>query len=59
MKITNEKKNMLIHAWNYCDAEDKSTEFTLQYMADLAGVTYEDASNFMFNYERTDKDFEL
>jgi hypothetical protein len=31
-------KNKLFEAWIYCDENDKSTEFMLQYMQDFAGV---------------------
>ena len=57
MKLPTKLK--LIHAWNYCDGEDKSTEFTLQYMADLAGVDYSTAVDFMFNHERTEEELDL
>lgn len=30
-------------AWEWCNAEDKSTEFLLQFMADIAGVSHEQA----------------
>lgn len=40
--MTQNQINQLIEAWNYCDDEDKSTEFMLAYMADSAGVDYDD-----------------
>ena len=33
-----ETKRKLLEAWQYCDNEDKSTEFMLEYMQDFAGV---------------------
>lgn len=43
-KIT---KLKLVEAWNWCDSEDKSTEFMFQYMADTAGVDYDVAVGFV------------
>ena len=31
-------KITLAEAWRHCDIHDKSTEFMLQYMQDMAGV---------------------
>jgi len=38
-KLSIEKCIILQEAREYCDKEDKSTEFMLQYMADKAGIT--------------------
>lgn len=43
-------KESLYMAWDICDEEDKSTEYTLQFMADTAEVEYDVAVNFMTNY---------
>ena len=32
---------LLLEAWQYCDDEDKSTEFMLQYMQDHANVDFD------------------
>lgn len=40
-------KLLLVEAWNWCDENDKSTEFMLQYMADTAGVDYDVAVDFV------------
>lgn len=46
----NEKtKELLFTAWAFCDQEDKSTEFMLQYMADVANVEYDEAVDFVVN----------
>jgi hypothetical protein len=42
--ITKEK---LLTAWQYCDEEDKSTEYMLQYMQDVAGVDMDCVISFM------------
>jgi hypothetical protein len=42
-----ETKDKLFEAWAYCDEADKSTEFTLQYMSDYAGVEYDVAVQFV------------
>ncbi|WP_372770422.1 hypothetical protein [Lutibacter sp.] len=52
-------KQMLLNAWNFCEKNNKSTEFTIELMADLANVPYDNALDFMFNYPRTKKDLEL
>lgn len=40
-------KNKLFGAWQYCDDNDKSTEYMLQYMQDYAGVDLDCVINFM------------
>jgi hypothetical protein len=40
-------RNKLLKAWQYCDDEDKSTEFMLQYMQDFAGVDLDCVIAFM------------
>jgi hypothetical protein len=40
-------KEKLLTAWQYCDDEDKSTEFMLQYMQDFAGVDLDCVISFM------------
>ena len=42
-----ETRNKLFEAWQYCDDNDKSTEFMLQYMQDFAGVDLDCVINFM------------
>jgi hypothetical protein len=42
-----ETKNKLFEAWAYCDWEDKSTEFMLQYMQDVSGCGLDSVINFM------------
>lgn len=42
-------KNALFEAWAFCDEQDKSTAFMLQYMADHAGVEYDVAVDFVVN----------
>lgn len=43
-KLTRQK---LMEAQNYCDNNDKSTEFMLQYMQDYAGVDLDCVINFI------------
>jgi len=47
-------RNRLLAAWQYCDDEDKSTEFMLQFMQDNAGVDLDCVLNFLQN--TTDKE---
>jgi len=37
----------LFEAWQYCDEEDKSTEYMLAYMQDFAGVDLDCVMNFI------------
>lgn len=57
--MSDQTKALLISAWNYCDREDKSTEFMFVYMADVAGVEYDTAVDFVMGYERTEEDMKL
>lgn len=43
-------KERLYMAWEICDEEDRSTEYTLQFMADTAEVEYDTVVNFMVKY---------
>ena len=45
MKITT--KNKLLAAWEHCDDNDKSTEFMLEYMQDMANVDLDCVMNFI------------
>lgn len=49
MKDTTKIK--LAEAWKYCDEEDKSTEFMLQYMADSANISLDTVIMFLEKYE--------
>jgi hypothetical protein len=40
-------KEILLKAWQYCDINDKSTEFMLQYMQDVANVSFDCVINFI------------
>ena len=40
-------RNKLLAAWQYCDDEDKSTEFMIQSMMDNAKVDMDCVVNFM------------
>ena len=39
--MTKQQKQIILQAWDYCDDKDKSTEFMLAYMADMAKLDYE------------------
>jgi len=52
-----ETKQKLLTAWQYCDYEDKSTEYMLAYMQDFASVDLDCVINFIqktTNKERLD-----
>ena len=40
-------KQKLIEAWEYCDENDKSTEFMLQFMQDVAKVDLDCVLDFL------------
>jgi len=40
-------KNKLLEAWQYCDDNDKSSEFMLAYMQDEANVNFDCVVNFI------------
>ena len=42
-----ETKNKLLYAWLFCDENDKSTEFMIQYMQDEANVSLDCVMNFI------------
>ena len=42
-----ETRERLFTAWAWCDEEDKSTEFMLQYMQDVAHVSLDTVLNFL------------
>ncbi len=45
--ITPEQEILLIDAKQYCDDEDKSTEFMLEYMQDVAQVDLDTVIEFL------------
>lgn len=45
--IKENKAKMLNDAWQYCDENDKSTEYMLQYMQDYAGVDLDEVLVFL------------
>ncbi len=45
--MTEEQQQQILVAWEYCDEEDKSTEFMLQYMSDVSGVDYDEVVDFV------------
>ena len=48
MKV--ETRLLLKEAWKYCDENDKSTEFMLQYMQDVAHVNLDTVLVFLEKY---------
>ena len=45
--ITETQREMLAEAQRWCDAEDKSTEFMIQYMQDYASVDFDDVIEYL------------
>ena len=45
--LSNKQKLMIMEAWDYCDTEDKSTEFMLQYMSDVSGADYDTVVDYI------------
>ena len=50
MKETTKQK--LQEAQIFCDENDKSTEFMIQYMQDFAGVNFDCVINFLENHSK-------
>lgn len=48
-KPTDQEKteHILLLSWAWCDHEDKSTEFMLQYMTDMAEIDYDEVVDFI------------
>ena len=46
-KITDQQREMLIEARDYCNEHDKSTEFMMQYMQDTANVSFDQVVQFL------------
>lgn len=44
-----DKNEMLQYGYNYCNENDKSTEFMLQFMQDVAGATLDEVLEFLEN----------
>ena len=44
-------KELLTEAWQYCDENDKSSEFMLQYMQDAANVNLDCVINFLRKWD--------
>lgn len=47
MPISNQQRKMLLAAWDFCDKEEKSTEYMFQYMADTANADYDEVVDFV------------
>jgi hypothetical protein len=45
--MTKQTKDLLTEAYNYCDENEKSTEFMLQYMQDFANVDLDTVLDFI------------
>ena len=51
--MTPKQKQILLEAWDYCDEEDKSTEFMLQYMSDSSGLSYDRVVEYVCSDQST------
>lgn len=49
--MTKEQKEIILDAWIYCDEEDKSTEFMLQYMSNASKVNYDEVVEYIVSKE--------
>lgn len=45
--MTDAQKHLFFWAWAWCDHEDKSTEFMIQYMSDIADIEYGDVVGYI------------
>jgi len=48
-------RNLLKEAQQYCDDEERSTEFMLQYMQDFAGVDLDCVLNYLESNQKEDE----
>ena len=53
--MNKETKIKLLAAWQYCDDEDKSTEFMLQFMQDVSGLDLDDVLEFIENTDEENR----
>jgi hypothetical protein len=51
--MTENQKQGILKAWAYCDEEDKSTEFMLQFMTDWTGLAYEEVVEYIASPQST------
>lgn len=47
--MTPQQKQIILIAWDHCDEEEKSTEYMLQYMSDMSGVSYGDVVYYIMS----------
>lgn len=45
-----ETKAKLLEAYKICENEDRSTEYTIQFMMDFADVDYDCVMNYLLKY---------
>jgi hypothetical protein len=45
--MTNVQKAQLESAREYCDAEDKSTAFMIEYMQDVTGLSFDEVIDYL------------
>ena len=54
--MTDEQRSQLEMIKEWCDEEDKSTPFMLQYMQDFTGLSFDEVLDFCTSYaERVDE----
>lgn len=51
MNLSKKQKNALFTVWDYCDDEDKSTEYMIAIMMDVSGLDYDEVVDFMIEAE--------
>jgi len=47
--MTGVQKNLIIEAKKWCDDNEKSTEFMLQYISDVAKIDYDKVVEFLIS----------
>lgn len=55
--ITKEQRILLEEAENYCDKNDKSTEFMIQYMQDTAKVSLDKVLEYLAEKVPSEEDY--
>lgn len=53
--MVGKQKESILDAWDWCDDRDKSTNFMLQYMMDVSGLSYDEVVDYVVS-DRAEKD---
>lgn len=49
--MTKQQEKLVLEAWRYCDENEKSDEFLIQYASDVSGVDESEVIDFIIDYD--------